>query len=481
MHHSTGGLLFIMGYLKKRALDGAFWSVVERFSQQGVQFFTSLILARLLVPEDFGLLGMALVFTTLAQSVVNGGFGMALIQKQKTTHTDESTVFWFNLVVGFGMASVIFVAAPWIARFYNVPLLEPIVRLYSLNLIIGSLEVVQSALLIKDLAFKRRIGPTMAGGLISGVLGIAMAWQGFGVWALLAQGLAMNAVRIAGIWAVCPWRPAFVFSMDSLHMLWRFGSHMLFDSLVNSIVKSIHPAVIGKVYSPTDLGIYHRGKQLAWWASNSLFQAILQVNFPLLSKLQDDRKQLRKAFRSVLQATLLVIVPAMTGLAVVAPNLVYFLLGEKWMPCVPYLRVFCAIEVLLPLHALNLNLLAVIGRSDLFFKLGMINRTIFIVSTLLAYRHGVLALVWMNLGCSLVALFINTHFSGKYLHYGIFSQIRDNGPAFLLAGLVVVLCWLVSLWPAEPWKVLLAQVVAGGGVVCVGLALYFRRWGMEDQ
>ncbi len=289
-----------MPSLKKQAVHGAFWSFTERFGQQGIQFAVSIVLARLLAPKDFGVLGMLVVFIALAQSVIDSGFGQALIQRQNATHTDESTVFWFNLASGLVMASALFLAAPWIAAFYDTPLLVPITRVFSLNLIINSFGIVQNALLTKELAFKKRMKASIASLVASGMVGISMAWLGFGVWSLVGQQLTANMVRTAGLWMVHPWRPAWVFSPASFRVLWKFGSNMLLSGLFYTFFINIYYVVIGKLYSAAELGLYERSKKLMVMTAHSLTQVVSQVNFPLLSRMQHEPERMRRAFSRVL-------------------------------------------------------------------------------------------------------------------------------------------------------------------------------------
>ena len=451
--------------LKKQAIHGAFWSFAERFGQQGVQFVTAVILARLLSPEEFGVIAMIAIFMALALAVIDSGFGTALIQKQDATHTDESTVFWFNILLGVLMAGCLFAAAPLIASFYDVPLLKPITRVFSLNLIINSFGIVQNSLLIKELAFKRRMHALMTSVVVSGAVGIFLAYQGFGVWSLVIQGLVMNGVRAVGLWVVHPWRPAFVFSGTSFRTLWRFGSKMLLSGLLATFFDNIYLMVIGKLYCAADLGFYQRAKRLMILTSQSLSQVVAQVNFPLLSRMQDDPDRMRRAFSKVLQTTLFVILPMMAGLAVVAPNFIYVLLGEKWMPCVPYLQILCIAGMFYPLHLLNLNVIVALGRSDLNLRLEIAKRMLTVFSILITYRYGVTAMLWGGLVCSLLALFLNTFYVHRFLQYGLFRQLQSVHKTVLACGFMAIVVWGVARVVDGPIFVeLLLQVVAGGSV-----------------
>jgi O-antigen/teichoic acid export membrane protein len=451
-----------MSSLKKQALHGAFWSFAERFGQQGVQFVISVILARLLEPKDFGVLGMIMIFVALAQSVIDSGFGQALIQKQAATHVDESTVFWFNIASGLAMAAALCAAAPWIASFYDVPLLIPVTRLFSLNLIINSFGLVQNALLTKEMLFKKRMMAAMAGILVSSVVGIAMAWRGYGVWSLIVQGLVMNAVYTIGLWMVHPWRPAFVFSPGSFRGLWKFGSNMLFSGLLTTFFDNIYMVIIGKGYSATELGFYQRGQRLMLLTSSALSQVASQVNFPLMSKMQDDPARMQRAFGKVLQTTMLIVMPMMIGLAVVAPDFIRVLLGEKWMPCVPYLQLLCIVGVFFPIHLLNLTVVLALGRSDIHFRLELIKKVLIILSIAVTFRYGVIAMLWGQIVYSVLFLALNTFYVHRFLQYGLIRQFGSIRLIVAASGLMALAAWgaghLFS-WPA--FGTLLLQTATG--------------------
>jgi len=455
--------------LKKQAVHGAFWSFAERFGQQGIQFVVSIVLARLLAPKDFGVLGMLVVFIALAQSVIDSGFGQALIQKQDADRTDESTVFWFNLFSGAVMAGLLFTAAPWIAAFYDTPLLVPITRVFSLNLIINSFGIVQNALLTKELAFKKRMKASIASLVVSGLVGVFMAWCGFGVWSLVAQQLTANFVRTVGLWVVHPWRPALVFSRASFRVLWKFGSNMLASGLLYTFFVNIYYVVIGKLYSAAELGFYERGMKLMVMTAHSVSQVVSQVNFPLLARMQDDPERMRRVFGKVLQTTMLVVAPMMAGFGVTAHNLIYVLYGEKWMPCVPYLQIMCIYNAFYPFHLLNLNVLLAFGRSDLHFRLETIKRVLTILSIVIMYRYGVIGLLWGQVACSAIGLVLNTFYVHRFLEYGLLAQMASVRRILISSLVMAVAAWAVGHLAVGPAFVQLILQVAAGGLVFIAM------------
>jgi O-antigen/teichoic acid export membrane protein len=460
--------------LKQQALHGAFWSFTEKFGLLGVQFIVSIILARLLSPSEFGLLAMVSVFSLLAQVVVESGFGQALIQKQDATHTDESTAFWFNLLTGCLMTLSLYFCAPAIASFYEQTELEAITRVVAFNLVINSFSVVQNALLQKELLFRQRTIASLTGVIISGAAGIIMAMNGYGVWALVIQILANNAIRTLMLWIVHPWRPAFLFSTASFRTLFKFGSNLLLSGLSNTIFNNIYLLIIGKLYSATALGYYQKAKEFILASSTSFSQVIAQVNFPVMSKLQEDPERMRGAFREVLQNTLFIIFPGMIGLAITAPSLIYLLIGEKWMPCVPYLQLLCVNGSLIPVHLLNLNIITALGHSGLFFRLEILRKILVSISILLTYRYGVIGLLYGQVTTSLLALLVNCHFTHRYLNYGLLNQLKDNARMITNSAAMGILLIGMTLWLKVSPAVLLALQTAAGITLFVLLSWLLR-------
>ncbi|VGO21028.1 Teichuronic acid biosynthesis protein TuaB [Pontiella sulfatireligans] len=457
-----------MPSLGKQALHGAFWSFAERFGQQGIQFVIGIVLARLLEPKDFGVLGMIMIFFALAESVVDSGFGQALIQKQDASRTDESTIFWFNLLLGLFMAGALFLAAPWISSFYGLPLLKLVTQAYALNLLINSFGIVQNALLIKDLAFKRRMVAVLASMLISGLVGIFLAIQGFGVWALVVQSLVMNATRTVGLWMVHSWRPLFVFSTTSLRRLWKFGSHLLFAGLSNTIFDNIYLVIIGRVYSASDLGFYQRSKQLVMLTSYSLSQVISQVNFPLISRIQNDPIRMRYISEKIFRSTMLLILPIMTGLALIAPSLIQVVFGEKWMPCISYFQALCVVGILYPLNLLNLDILKALGRSDLIFRLEFFKKGLVLLNITIAWRYGIMALLLGQVCCSFLALIPNSFYNRRFIKFGILAQLSSIKGIVTSVAIAGVIAFLFGgLLEGNLTKLLLQSVVYA--ILCSGI------------
>jgi teichuronic acid exporter len=429
--------------LKDKALKGVMWSVIERFGNQGIQFFIGLILARLLLPEDYGLIGMLLVFISVAQVFVEGGFSSALIRKTDPTANDYSTVFWFNLIVACVFYGIIFLCSPAIAQFYDQPLLESLSKIVGLTIIVSAFGVIQKTILTKQLDFKSQAKLNISAIVVSGIVGVLFAWQGFGVWALVAQSLARVVLVNAGFWFISNWRPNVVFSKVSFKELFGFGSNLLMSALINAISENLYALIIGKLYNAKSLGFYTRANQFQKLPVSSIYGAIGAVTYPVLSELKDDREKLRVAYRSMIRMIAFILFPVMTILGIVAEPMVKIILTDKWLPCVPLLQILCIVGAFYPLHAINLDILKVKGRSDLFLKLEVIKQFLNVLMIVICFRWGVYGLVWGSVALNVVCYYINSFYSKAIVGYGIMDQLSDLLSLGLLSLSMMVL--LVAL------------------------------------
>lgn len=379
-----------------------FWSVTERFGNQGIQFVIGLMLARLLMPEDYGLLGMLLVFISIAQVFVDGGFSAALIRRKDVSDQDYSTVFWFNLGVALICYLIIFTASPFIAGFYDEPLLAALAKVVGLNIIINAFGMIQKTLLTKKLDFKTQARINITSIIISGIIGIIAAWRGYGVWALVIQNISKNLFVNAGFWLQSSWRPKRVFSQSAFHELFGFGSKLLLSSLINAVSENLYAIIIGKLYNAKSLGFYTRANQFQKLPVSSIYGAIGVVSYPVLAELKDEPVKLREAYRSMIRMVAWCLFPVMVILGAVAEPMVKIVLTDKWLPCVPLLQILCIVGAFYPLHAINLDMLKVKGRSDLFLKLEVVKQLLNIVMIIVCFRWGVYGLVWGAVGLNVV-------------------------------------------------------------------------------
>ena len=457
--------------IKSATTNGFFWSFCERIGQQGIQFVISIILARVLLPEQFGLIAMLTIFMAVALSFVSSGFGSALIQKKDANHLDECSIFFFNILVSFLVAGILFLSAPWIAAFYQVPLLTPLARVLSLNLIINAFGIVQVALLTKRIDFKAQMKIGTIATVLSGSIGVTMAYQGYGVWSLVAQSIGSNLFRTTLLWFFLPWRPTWIFSSVALRSMFSFGSKLLFSGLLDTIYNNLYLVVIGKMFSAADLGYYTRAEQSVRFPVNNLSSTVGRVTFPVFSSMQDDKARLKRGTRKALSTLAMVNFPLMIGLAVVARPLVLVLLTEKWLPCVPYLQLLCMAGLLYPLQAINLNVLIAQGRSDLFFRLEIYKKVMITAAIFLTWRWGISALIYGQIATSVIAYYMNSYYTGKLLSYPIAEQLKDIVPILGLASLMGCGVYLSGYYHLNSTIVLLFFQVSMGVVLYIILCI----------
>ena len=399
--------------LKQQTVRGTIWSSIERFSVQGIQFLVLIVMARILTPADYGMVGMLAIFLAISQSLIDSGFSNALIQKIDRTEKDFSTVFYFNLIVGCALYGILYFCAPLIAAFYKTPELIPITRVISLLLIINSLSVVQRAIFTIRIDFKTQAKASLIAVVISGVLGIMMAYSGFGVWALVVQSVVNNGINVAMLWVLSSWKPRWVFSTESFRQLFAFGSKLMLVGIIDTLYKNIYTIVIGKKYSSADLGFYTRAEQFVQFPTANLTGIMQRVTFPVLSQLQHDNARLSEAYRKILRMTTFIVFPLCVGLACIARPLVLTLLNENWEPSVKFLQILCFACLLYPVHVINLNLLQVKGRTDLSLIISIEQKVVAALVLIVTIPMGLIPLCVGQIVISVLILIINTHFTGR--------------------------------------------------------------------
>jgi teichuronic acid exporter len=365
--------------LKNKAVRGVMWSFLDQAGTMGIGFIIGIILARILPPSEYGLLGMIAVFTAIAQTVADSGFGTALIRKPDLKDEDLYTAFWFNLCVNVLMYGILFVCAPYIAEFYNQPKLTAITRVISISLLLNAFLIIPNIHFTRNINFKVTTRVSYACAITSGIVGIAMAFCGFGVWSLVTQSLIAIALKVVLYAYHCHWKPMPIFSRNSFHYLWGFGNKLLASSMLETVYNNIYQIVIGKFYSAADLGQYTRAASYNGIFSSTLTSVVQRVSFPTLSSIQEDKKRLREGYRRIIKSTMLVSFAGSLTLAAMAKPLIVLMIGTKWLPCVEYMQIICFAAMLFPLHAINLNILQVLGRSDLFLKLEILKKIIGVV------------------------------------------------------------------------------------------------------
>ncbi|MCL1933211.1 MAG: lipopolysaccharide biosynthesis protein [Candidatus Azobacteroides sp.] len=430
--------------LKQKAVSGIFWSSIERFSVQGVQFVLGIIMARLLLPADYGLIGMLAIFLAVSQSFIDSGFSNALIRKQNRTETDFSTVFYFNIVVGLVFYFILFFTSPYIAAFYNAPILESLTKVVAVNVFIGSLTIVQRAKFTINVDFKTQTKASLLSVIVSGIIGIGMAYRGFGVWALAVQSVTAGCIDMIALWIYSRWVPQKIFSVSSFKEMFSYGSKLLMSGLIDTTYKNIYTIVIGKKFSKVDLGYYTRADNYTQFPSSNITGILQRVTFPILSSLQDNDEKLKEAYRKFLRLSAFIIFPLMIGLFAVADPLIQLLLTDKWIGAVMLLQILCLSQMWYPIHAINLNLLQVKGSSDLFLRLEIIKKAIGVSILCITIPLGVVAMCWGMVVSSLIALFINTYYTGKLIQVGYLKQMKDLLPILGNSFSMGILVWGIT-------------------------------------
>ena len=430
--------------LKNDTFKALFWSFLERFGTQALQFVFSLIMARLLLPEEYGLIAMLTIFVAMGNTFVNSGFGQALIQKQDANHIDECSMFYFNILVALSATIILFLSAPLIAGFYNQPRLTQMTRVLSLIFVFNALGLVQRTLLNKKLNFKIQLKVSLLTSIIAGILSIGLALKGFGVWSLIALYLGTDFFNTLFLWVFSSWRPSLIFSMISLKSMFSFGSKLFVVSLTNSVFTDVYQLIIGKFYSPSTLGFYSRADSLYKYPITLLSGVVSQVSFPVFSKIKDDKQRLKTAVQKSLKTITLITFPVMVGLIVVANPLVTVLLTAKWLPIVPYLQLLCIIGLVYPISVINLNALNAQGRSDLFLKIDVSSKILILIVVFITYRFGITAMIIGQIVNSLFSYYLYTYYTGKFLNLPLISQIRLMLPSFLISIVMGVLIYCVN-------------------------------------
>lgn len=452
----------------KTVFSNFMWRFAERSGVQLVTFVVSIILARLLVPEDYGKIALITVFTTILQVFVDSGLGTALIQKKDADDLDFSSVFYFNVVVCIALYGGMFVAASSIAKFYNDLSLTPIIRVISLTIVISGVKGIQQSYVSKNMLFKRFFYSTLGGTVFSAVFGIALAYMGFGVWAIVGQQLSNTAIDTLILWITVKWRPQKMFSWIRLKELLSFGWKMLVSALLDTVYTNIRSLVIGKIYSSSDLAFYNQGDKFPTVIVNNINTSIDSVLLPTLAEEQDDRERVKNMTRRAIKVSTYIMAPLMMGLAFCATSIVELILTEKWLPCVPFLQIFCVTYMFYPIHTANLNAIKAIGRSDLFLKLEIAKKIVGMILLLSTMWFGVMAMAYSLLVSMITSMIINSWPNRKLLKYSFKEQMIDIFPSIALAVAMGIVVSFVDKLGFSSALTLLIQVPTGALIYLIG-------------
>lgn len=452
--------------LRDKTVSGVGWSAADAFLGQGVTFLVGIILARILSPAEYGLIGIVTIFTTILTGIVDSGFSNALIRKQSVSKDDYNTMFITNMVFSVLLFVFLFFCAPLIAKFFARQELISLVRVMGLILIIQALSLVQNTILTKRIDFRTKTKASVISAIISGGIGIGMAHTGFGVWALVGQMLSKQLIYTICLWIFNRWWPSFSFNLESFRYMWGFGWKLMLSGLLNNIWNQLYQVVVGKCYSPSTLGQYSRSKEYASIFSSNLTTIVQRVSYPVLSEVQDDKERMLLAYRRVIKTTMFVTAVLMFSLGAISEPLIYCMIGPQWHIAATFLPLICISMSLYPLHAINLNMLQVQNRTDIFLYLEIIKKVIAVGPICLGIFVDI---YWMLVGTivtGIIAFFLNSYYTGKKLGYSSWMQLKDIAPSYGIALLISVGVYFFKYLPLSNWIILPIQI-------CVGIAIFF--------
>lgn len=447
--------------MKLITLKNLFWRFAERCGAQGIAFVVSIILARILSPEDYGVIALVTVFTSILQVFVESGLGTALIQKRNADNVDFSTVFYANIFFCIILYCIAYITAPTIAKFYENDSLCEVFRVLSLIVLLSGIKNVQQAYVSRNLMFKKFFLSTLVGISVSGIVGITLAYAGYGVWALVAQQVINVLIDTVILWITVKWRPERTFSLKRLKALLAYGWKILLSNLINTIYNDIRQLIIGKMYSSTDLAFYNRGKQFPSFIVNNINASIDSVLLPVMASCQDKKEDIKRLTRRSIKISGYIMWPLMLGLIAIAEPVIQLILSDKWLVCVPYLRIFCFVYGMMPIHTANLNAIKAMGRSDLYLKMEIIKKSVGLLLVMMAMREGVLAIGISSVLYTFLAGIVNAYPNKKILGYSLNEQLEDILPAFLLSTTMAIGVYCFPIQTKNLYIIVLIKLLVG--------------------
>lgn len=462
--------------LTDKTVKGVGWNSVDRFANYGIGFLVGIVLARLLSPEEYGLIGIIGIFTAIFNIILDSGLSTALIRKHNTSDADYCTVFWTNLALSIVLTGILYGIAPFISVFFNRPELVPYIHAMAFILIINALSITQQARLTKRIDFKTQTKISLISHTLSGVIGIVMAYSGYGVWALVAQQMSSRLFTTILLWIYNKWLPRFIFSWNSFKELFDFSWKLLLAQIISTLFNQVYQAVIGKVYSPNTLGQYTRAHQYGHLFSSTVGDVVLKVSLPVMSSIQNEDERLLRAFRTIIKTSMLVSSVILVGMAACAEPLIYVLIGEKWLPCAPMMQILSLSLMIYPMHQININMLTVQGRSDIQLVLQIVKCILAVGPILLGIYVGIYWMLIGSVACGWIALLLNSYYSGKKFNYTWWMQLKDIAPSLLISITMAIPVYLLTYLPMSYYIILPIQIVIGGL-----LALTLCEWRKQDE
>jgi O-antigen/teichoic acid export membrane protein len=461
--------------LRKQATSGMVWTFTQQFGTQIISFIVSLVLARLLLPKEFGLIGMIAVFVSVGRALVDSGLTQSLVRSKDLDQEDFSTVFYFNLAASILIYIIIYFSAHLVANFYDQSLLTPILRLYCITFIITAFSAVQLARLTQKMDFKTQTLVAIPSIIVGGIVGVSMAYMGYGVWSLVWNQIVTAVISSVQLWIYSKWSPSLVFNVDKFKDHFNFGYKLTLSALLNKIFNNIYPIVIGKYFSAAQVGFYTRADTMKQLPVQNISGALNKVTYPLFASIQDDDARLRRVYKQLMQMVVFVIAPTLVFLAILAEPTFRFLFTEKWLPAVPYFQILCVSGILYPIHAYNLNILKVKGRSDLFLKLAVIKKSITVVGIIIGIQFGIYGLLYAQVILSFFSFFINAYYTNRFINYSAWQQIKDILPIIGLSLVCGVGLWFLDRVLQEQIDFLrLAVGGIAGGITYILLSYLFK-------
>lgn len=465
--------------LRKQAISGMMWTFAQQFSTQGIGFLISVVLARLLLPAEFGIIGMIGIFMGIGGALVDSGLASSLIRTPDANEEDFSTVFYFNIIGSILIYSILYLIAPFIANFFNQPILTNITRLYGITFIIEAFSTIQLTRLTQRMDFKTQMRVSVPALIGGGVLGIVLAYMGYGVWSLVWMKVFQTFLKSFQLWIVTKWKPSFVFNIEKFKYHFNFGYKLLLSGLLDTVFTNSYTVIIGKLFIPAQLGFYTRANSVVQLPVQNISGALNKVTYPLFASIKDDNERLRKVYKQIMQMVTFLIAPILIIMGVLATPLFRFVFTEKWLPAVPYFQILCISGILYPFHVYNLNILNVKGRSDLFLKLEIIKKVLLVVTILISFQFGMYGLLWGMVISSALALFINAHYSGKFIHYNGFEQIKDVLPILITGLLAGGITWgfdqiMIHFDTNDISRIILGGLIGASSYVLMALIFKFQ-------
>lgn len=433
-----------MSSLKRQAISGVFWTFTQQFSVQIINFVVQIILARLLMPEMFGLIAMLTVFISIGQTLMDSGMTSSLIRTKDPDQLDYSTVFMTNMIISVAVYLLTYVSAPWVAIFYNQPILKDILRVYSITFVIRAFVAVHVAKLTKEMNFKTQMILQVPSTIVGAIVGVTMAYMGYGVWSLVFLNLTQTIIFTIQNWIFIPWRPSFVLNKDKFKEHFSFGYKLTISGLLHTIYSNIYPIVVGKFFNPTMVGYFNHAETMRKFPVAQISSVMGKVTYPYFSNLDNDY-QLKQAYKTTMRLVFFVVIPVMTFLIISGKEIFILLFGEKWIPAIIFFQILSLASMIDPLSTYNLNILKVKGRSDFFLKLEIIKKSLGFMAVFVAIPFGIMTLVISYMAVGYINTFINMVSCGKLINYSFLEQLKDSIPIYISGLLAGILSYIVKI------------------------------------